>query len=474
MMRFLLAPQFRNQTIHFIGIGGIGMSAIAIVMHELGYNIRGSDRNKNSNTDRLQSLGINILHGQRAENIIGVDLVVISSAVGPDNPEYAAAALANIPIVSRAEILAAIMQSKVNIAVAGTHGKTTTTSLIACMLEACNIYPSVINGGIITNKSTNAYVGNSDYCIVEADESDGTFTKLPSSIGVITNIDSEHLEFYRSFDNVLIAFNQFIARLPFYGFAVMCIDHPIVKDLATNITNTKVITYGIESKDAHVRAVNIRIKAEQSIYDVEVNLPHQRMKITNVILPVPGVHNVLNSLAAISIAIELNCASNISEGFRSFKGVARRFTITGEYNKVTIIDDYAHHPTEIAATIKTAQSIVREHKGKVIVVLQPHRYSRLKHLYQEFVQCLQLADQLYISSIYAAGEQQTYNLSHTDLVEAIKKCNPYMNVAPLDNLDNLAPIIKTVAKPHDIVLMMGAGDITQYAAKLPQQLQNLL
>ncbi len=464
-------------TIHFIGIGGIGMSGIAEVMHNLGYKIRGSDISSNSNTERLKQLGIEIRYNHRENNIKGAEIVVVSSAINRDNIEYQAAVKAQIPVISRAEMLAELMRFKIAIAISGSHGKTTTTSLIACMFEASGSHPTVINGGIINNKATNAYIGSGDYFIVEADESDATFINIPSTIAVITNIDREHLDFYKSFDNVINSFRRFLTNLPFYGFAVACIDHPVVRNLVGKITTRKIITYGIKSDDAHIQALNIDTKLNYSVYDVKINLPNSDGKIVieQIVLPTPGEHNILNSLAAIAIATELDFGlKTIKDGFKSFKGIKRRFMETGEYNNIKIIDDYAHHPSEIIETLKTARNIVSQNNGRIIAVFQPHRYSRVSYLFSEFVHSFNLADQVYISEIYAAGEQNKDNISHISLVEAIANHYPKLYVEVLSAPKDLPRIIKSQAKPNDVVLMMGAGDITKWAAMLPEQLKALV
>lgn len=478
-MTFLANRRLKSNfgIVHIIGIGGIGMSGIAEIMYNLGYKIRGSDLASNVNTERLRLLGIEVLHGHNANNINGAGIVVISSAIKHNNPEYQAAISAKIPIISRAEMLAELMRSKIAIAISGSHGKTTTTALIACIFEAYGLHPTVITGGIMNNRATNAYLGDGDYFIAEADESDATFIKIPATIAVITNIDVEHLDFYKNFDNLISAFRKFIINLPYDGFAVACIDDITVQNLIAKITSRKIITYGIDSKNAHIQAFNINTDNGYSTYDVRIKAYnfHNEVIITQVTLPALGKHNILNSLAAIAIAVELNLDLNIiKDGFKNFKGITRRFTKIGEYNNITVIDDYAHHPAEIIATIDTARCIADKQQGRVIAVFQPHRYSRLKQLFSEFTHCFQLVDQLYISQIYDAGEQETYNLSHISLVNAIKSYYRSLYVMPINNLDDLPQIIYRQVKPYDIILLIGAGDITKFAAILLQQLKELL
>jgi UDP-N-acetylmuramate--alanine ligase len=374
-------------------------------------------------------------------------------------------------------MLAELMKFKTSIAISGSHGKTTTTSLVASIFEAAGLHPTVINGGVINNRSTNAYIGKDNYLIAEADESDATFIKIPSTIGVITNIDPEHMDYYSTFDSLVQSFESFITNLPFYGFAVLCIDHPVVRQLANKICNRKIITYGIDSDDANVRAYNIRMDVDHSIYDVQISLPSSRVSVSveNIKLPTAGIHNVLNSLAPISIAAELNFGIKvISRGFEKFTGVKRRFTKTGEYNGVYIIDDYAHHPVEVAATIQAAKSVADKRGGKVVAVFQPHRYTRLSNLFEGFANAFTQADQIYVSEIYSAGESPIEGVSHLSLVKRINEVHKTKNIAiALDNKEDLVDIVKENTKDGDIVLMMGAGSITQWATELPSKLQSL-
>jgi len=450
------------------------MSGIAEVMHNIGYIIRGSDLSENGNTKRLQNLGIDISIGHKSENVIGAEYVVISTAVKDNNPEVVEAKKRGIPIIRRSEMLAELLRFKTSICISGSHGKTTTTSLTACMFEAAGLEPTVINGGIINNKSTNAYLGAGEYVVAEADESDGTFIKIPSTVAVITNIDPEHLNYYGTFENLVSAFRQFIVNLPFYGFAVACIDHNTVRELVSTITERKILTYGIASEDANIRGYNIRPSAFSSTYDVDINLPHSDgiLTIKNILLSTPGVHNVLNSLSAIAIAAQMDFGAGvIRKALKSFQGVKRRFTRVGQYNGAYIVDDYAHHPEEVKATLNTARSVIKSNgKGKIIAVFQPHRYTRLHDLFEQFTHCFKEADVLYIADVYAAGEDKIEGYCHTSLVKAIAKAHPEFKAHVLQGPDELEKIAKDNAKDGDIMLMMGAGNITYWAADLAQRL----
>ena len=371
-------------------------------------------------------------------------------------------------------MLAELLRFKTSICISGSHGKTTTTSMTACIFEAAGLEPTVINGGIINNKSTNAYLGSGEYVVAEADESDGTFIKIPSTVAVITNIDPEHLNYYGTFENLISAFRQFIVNIPFYGFAVACVDHKTVRELISTITERKIITYGIESEDAHIRAYNIRPSAFSSTYDVEINLPHTdgSMIIENITLSTPGVHNVLNSLSSIAIAVQMDFGAQvIRKALKNFEGVKRRFTRVGQYNGAHIVDDYAHHPEEVKATLNTARSVVKSNgKGKIVAIFQPHRYTRLHDLFEQFTHCFNEADVLYIADVYAAGEDKIEGYCHTSLVEATKKAHPEFDVNVLSSPDQLEQIVKDSAKDGDIILMMGAGSITYWAADLAKKL----
>jgi len=471
----LLLESRRNNgtldTIHFIGIGGIGMSGIAEIMHNLGYKVQGSDLSLNNNTKRLELMGIKVFAGHEAHNISNVSYVVVSSAIQNDNPEVQEAISKKIPVIKRAEMLAELMRLKCSVAVSGSHGKTTTTSLVACMFESAGLAPTVINGGIINKKMTNAYVGSGDYLIAEADESDATFIKIPSTIAVITNIDPEHMDFYKDFDSLIAAFKRFITNLPFYGFGVLCVDHPVVRTLAEEITERRIITYGIESADAHIRAYNIKSDTKSSSFDVEINLPNIEGTtiIEQISIPTPGKHNVLNSLAAIAIGAELDFGIKaIKNGFKHFEGVKRRFTKVCEYNGAEIIDDYAHHPVEIKATLATAKSIAEKRKSKVIAIFQPHRYSRVHDLFDDFTTCFTDADKIYMLDIYGAGEDKIEGITSSALIE--KMVSSGTSVKFIANHEDIASIIRADAKNGDLVLMMGAGSISSWAYGLIEKL----
>lgn len=377
--------------IHFIGIGGIGMSGIAEVLANLGYTVRGSDVADGPNVRRLRELGVEVVIGHAEANVAGADVVVVSSAIKRDNPELMAARAARLPVVRRAEMLAELMRLKSCIAIAGTHGKTTTTSLVAALLDAGGFDPTVINGGIINAYGTNARLGTGDWMVVEADESDGTFLKLPADIAIVTNVDAEHLDHFKSFAAIQDAFVSFVENVPFYGFAVMCTDHPIVQRLIGRIEDRRIITYG-ENPQADVRLIELEHGDGRSRFSIlfrdrSGNLLHE---IRNLVLPMPGRHNALNATAAIAVAHELKVGDEtIRNALAAFGGVKRRFTRTGEWNGVTIIDDYGHHPVEIAAVLRAAREST---KGKVIAVVQPHRYTRLSSLFEAFSTCFNDAD----------------------------------------------------------------------------------
>ncbi|WP_419234600.1 UDP-N-acetylmuramate--L-alanine ligase [Rickettsia endosymbiont of Nabis limbatus] len=464
------------ETIHFIGIGGVGMSGIAEILHNLGYKVQGSDLSENYNTKRLEAYGIKIFVGHAPQNITNVSYVVVSSAINRNNPEVKEALERKIPIIRRAEMLAELMRLKCSVAVSGSHGKTTTTSLVACLFEAAGLHPTVINGGIINNRSTNAYLGSSNYLIAEADESDATFISIPSTIAIITNIDPEHLDYYKDFDTLINAFRSFITNLPFYGFAVCCIDHKTVRELVNNITEQKVITYGIDSDDAHITAFNISTDINSSTFDVKITLPNVSgvTIIEKITIPTPGRHNILNSLAAISVGVELDFGIKaIKNGFNNFKGVKRRFTKVAEYNHASVIDDYAHHPEEIKATLSTAKNIANKQHGKVIAIFQPHRYSRMQHLFDDFMRCFNDADLLYITDVYASGESPIEGISGQSLIDNITKLKYHNQANFLAKLDDSVEVIMNKASPGDMIIMMGAGNISNFANELPQKFGNL-
>ncbi len=454
--------------IHFVGIGGIGMSGIAEVMHNLGYQVQGTDIAQNANVDRLRSLGVRIEIGHRAENLGDARVIVISSAVKADNPEVAAARKAMLPIVRRAEMLAELMRLKWSIAVGGTHGKTTTTSLVATVLDAAGLDPTVINGGIINAYGTNARRGEGEWMVVEADESDGTFTRLPATIAVVTNIDPEHLDFYKEFAKVKEAFRTFVLSIPFYGFGVLCIDHPEVQALLPQLTDRKIITYGL-SPLAQVRGMNLVLDTQGVRFDAALSdrLTGGERVIKDIRLTMFGQHNVLNALAAVSVAAEMGISDDlIREGLARFTGVKRRFTRVGETNGITVIDDYGHHPVEIAAVLKAARQAT---KGRVVAVVQPHRYSRLQSLFAEFCQCFNDADHVIVADVYPAGEQPIPGVDRDALINGLH-AHGHKAVTALISPKHLAAVIDDIAKPGDIVVCLGAGNITAWAHALPNDL----
>lgn len=456
--------------IHFIGIGGIGMSGIAEVMHNLGYTVQGSDAVDNYNVKRLAEKGIKTFIGHKAENVDGAAIVVVSSAIKRDNPELVVARERRLPVVRRAEMLAELMRFKSCVAVAGTHGKTTTTSIVSTLLDAGGLDPTVINGGIINAYGTNARMGGGEWMVVEADESDGTFLKLPVDVAIITNIDAEHLDHFKTYNAVKDAFRQFVESIPFYGFAVMCIDHPTVQDLVGNIEDRRIITYG-ENPQADVRISNIDQRGGRVRFKVTI---HDRSgavsTIDDLVMPMPGQHNALNATAAIAVARELGVHDDaIRKALGNFGGVKRRFTRTGEWNGVTVFDDYGHHPVEIAAVLRAARAAT---EGKVIAVVQPHRYTRLQSLFDKFCTCFNDADTVIVAPVYPAGEAPIPGVDRDSLVEGLKT-RGHRNVMPLEKPDDLAAMVRNVAVPGDYVICLGAGNITQWAYALPEELKAL-
>lgn len=447
--------------IHLIGIGGIGISGIAEILHNLGYSVSGSDIADNANVARLRKMGIVVFIGHQATNIEGAAVIVYSTAVSADNPEIVAARLKKIPVLHRAEMLAEIARLKATVAIAGTHGKTTTTTMNAAMFAAAKLDPTIINGGIINAYGTNAVLGKGDWLVVEADESDGTFIRIPSTIGIVTNIDAEHLDYWKTFDNIVEGFRTFIKQLPFYGLAVLCSDHPVVARLAKEITDRRIVTYALKT-DADLRATNLRFTPEGTRFDVG--------DLKDLLLPMPGVHNVQNALSAIAVAQELQFGEDvIRSALANFSGVKRRFTKTGEAKGITIIDDYGHHPKEIQATLAAARTIQRT-EGKIIAVAQPHRYSRLSTLFDGFCNCFTDADTVIITEVYSAGETPIEGYNRETLVAGIKKTG-HKNVHPLKAREDLAALIAQHAKAGDMVVCLGAGSISNWAYQLPEELQ---
>jgi UDP-N-acetylmuramate--alanine ligase len=457
--------------IHFVGIGGIGMSGIAEVLMNLGYTVQGSDASDNANVKRLREKGAKVFVGHAAHNIDGADVLVVSSAIKRDNPELASAREKRLPVVRRAEMLAELMRLKSCVAIAGTHGKTTTTSLVAALLDAGSLDPTVINGGIINAYGTNARVGLGDWMVVEADESDGTFLKLPADIAIVTNIDAEHLDHFKTFAAVQDAFLAFIENVPFYGFAVMCTDHPIVQRLVGRIEDRRIITYG-ENPQADVRLVGLDHVDGRSKFSVLFrNRAGETVHtIPDLTLPMPGRHNALNATSAIAVAHELGIAdAAIREALAAFGGVRRRFTRVGEWNGAIIIDDYGHHPVEIAAVLRAAREST---KGQVIAVVQPHRYTRLHSLFEPFSTSFNDADTVIVADVYSAGEAPIEGADRDHLVAALR-ARGHRQVIALPGPGELAGIVKGLAKPGDYVVCLGAGSITQWAYALPGELKAL-
>ncbi len=459
-------------TIHFVGIGGIGMSGIAEVLHNLGYAVQGSDMAEGANVVRLRDLGIDVKVGHAEENLGKAEVVVISSAVKAGNPELEVARQRLMPVVRRAEMLAELMRLKWSIAVGGTHGKTTTTSLVAALLEAAKMDPTVINGGIINAWGTNARLGDGDWLVTEADESDGTFVKLPLTIAVVTNIDSEHMDHYGSFDALRDAFVTFVEQIPFYGFAALCIDDAEVQALIPRVLDRKIITYG-ESPQADIRIANIEASRDGSSFDIVIadRKSGEERIIEKLHLPMVGGYNTLNATAAISIALEMGIADDlIRKGLTNFEGIKRRFTKTGEVDGVSIIDDYGHHPVEISAVLEAASTATPA--GRVMAVVQPHRYSRLYDLFEDFCTCFNNADVVVVADIYAAGETPIEDVSRDSLVEGLRSHGHRM-VIPLEQPDDLAGLVDTHLSSGDMVVCLGAGNITAWANSLPDELAEL-
>lgn len=457
--------------IHFVGIGGIGMSGIAEVMHNLGYKVQGSDIAASANVERLRALGIPVEIGHRAENLGQAEALVVSTAVKRDNPEVVAARENLIPVVRRAEMLAELMRLKWAVAVGGTHGKTTTTSMIAQLLDHAGIDPTVINGGIINAYGTNARLGDGEWMVVEADESDGSFVKLPATAAVVTNMDPEHLDFYADFEEIRDAFVTFVENLPFYGVAVMCIDHPEVQSLIGQVTDRRVVSYGF-SPQADVRGVDVSFENGHARFAVVVHdrRSGETTRIDDLTLPMPGRHNVQNSLAAIAIAREIGVSDDkIREGLAGFGGVKRRFTKTGVSGGVTVIDDYGHHPVEIEAVLKAAREATT---GRVIAVVQPHRYSRLAALFEDFCACFNDADTVIVADVHPAGELPIEGADRDGLVSGLK-ARGHRRVLALSGPDALAALVKDEAGSGDMVVCLGAGSITQWANALPEALDRL-
>jgi UDP-N-acetylmuramate--alanine ligase len=458
-------------TIHFVGIGGIGMSGIAEVLHVLGYSVQGSDLSENANVVRLRKIGVPISVGHDAANLGQAQVVVISTAVPRDNPEVVAARAKLIPVVRRAEMLAELMRLKWSIAIGGTHGKTTTTSLVAAVLEGAGYDPTVINGGIINAYGSNTRLGAGDWMVVEADESDGSFLRLPPVITIVTNMDPEHLDHWGTKEAMEAGYRQFVSNIPFYGFAVLCIDHPAVQQMIPFLSDHRVITYGF-SPQADVRAERIMSGREGATFEVRFadRATGRARRMGPFKLPMLGNHNVQNSLAAIAVATEMEIPeAQIKAALAGFAGVKRRFTATGEAGGITVIDDYGHHPVEIAAVLKAGrQAGARD----VIAVVQPHRYTRLQTLFEEFCTCMNDAGHVIVADVYPAGEAPIEGIDRDALVEGLRS-RGHRSVVPLSDPSHLAEMVHAMARHGDFVICLGAGNITNWANALPAQLQAL-
>ncbi len=450
--------------IHFVGIGGIGMSGIAEVLLDHGYSVQGSDLKRTRITERLANMGARVFEGQAAENLAEAAVVVISSAIKPGNPELDEARRQGLPVVRRADMLAELMRLRSNIAVGGTHGKTTTTTMVAALLDHGKFDPTVINGGIIHAYGSNARVGQGEWMVVEADESDGTFTRLPATIAIVTNIDPEHMEHWGDFDTLRAGFHDFVSNIPFYGLAVCCTDHPEVQALVGRITDRRVVTFGFNTQ-ADVRAVNLSYKSGVAHFDILLQAEGER--IDGCSLPMPGDHNVSNALSAVAVARHLGMKrSEIREALAEFGGVNRRFTRVGEVNGVTIIDDYGHHPVEITAVLKAARQAC---EGRIIAVHQPHRYSRLSSLFDDFCTCFNEADVVAIADVFSAGEEPIPGASRDDLVAGLI-AHGHRHARAIHDEDDLERLVREQARPGDMVVCLGAGSISTWATGLPERL----
>ncbi|MBT5455103.1 MAG: UDP-N-acetylmuramate--L-alanine ligase [Rhodospirillaceae bacterium] len=458
-------------TIHFCGIGGIGMSGIAEVLHNLEYSVQGSDVAESANVKRLTDMGIQVHIGQHGDNLGDASVIVVSSAIKPDNPELVEARQRLIPVVRRAEMLAELMRLKWAIAVGGTHGKTTTTSLIASMLDTADYDPTVINGGIINAYGTNARLGDGDWIVVEADESDGTFIKLPATIAVVTNIDPEHLDFYGSFEALRQAFITFVENIPFYGLAVLCIDHPEVQALIPQVSDRRIVTYGMNPQ-ADIRAENLTMDASGVQFDVVFSGRSSiaGTRLDGLTLPMAGQHNAQNALSAVAIAQEMGIPGTvIRQALAGFTGVKRRFSVTGSSRGITVVDDYGHHPVEIAAVLAAARG---SSTGRVIAVVQPHRYTRLRDLFEDFCTCFNDADTVIVADVYPAGEEPIEGTDRDALVDGLR-AHGHRDVMPLSGPEDLPATIANIAAKDDYVICLGAGSITNWANALPADLDAL-
>lgn len=462
--------------IHFVGLGGIGMSGIAEILHTLGYVVQGSDLTENANMKRLQGLGVKTFVGHAGHQVDGASVVVVSSAVNAQNPEVQGGRERGIPIIKRSEMLAELMRLKPSIAIAGTHGKTTTTSLVACVLDNAGLDPTVINGGIINAYGTNARLGSGEWLVAETDESDGSFTRLPLTMGIITNIEEDHMDFYKDFSEIQDAFEKFIANIPFYGMGVVCVDHPQVRALLSRFSDRRVLTYGF-SKDAHIVVDHVRSQGFSQVFDVHVTAqamekiplePQRDFMIRDIFLPMVGTYNVLNAVGALVVGLELGIQPQILKtSFEKFTGVKRRFTKVSEVDTLTIMDDYAHHPSEVQVVLQAAQDCLSK---PLVVVFQPHRYSRLGGLLEDFARSFQGVDHVIITPVYSAGEDPSCGVNHEVLAEKIREHFSFP-VHVITGEEALLPLIQKKIPPGASLVFMGAGDISRWAYTLAQQLQ---
>lgn len=454
--------------IHFIGIGGIGMSGIAEILMTLGYSVQGSDTNASKITDRLAQLGSQIFVGHAAENVALAAVVVMSSAIKKGNPELEEARRRGLPVVRRAEMLAELMRLKSNIAVAGSHGKTTTTTMVATLLEKGGFDPTVINGGVIHAYGSNARAGAGEWMVVEADESDGSFNRLPATIAIVTNIDPEHMEHWGSFDALRKGFLDFVSNVPFYGLAVCCTDHPEVQTLVGRVTDRRIVTFGFNAQ-ADVRGINLRFEDGTAYFDVALQSEGEEQMIRNLILPMPGDHNVSNALSAIAVARHLGMSGDaIRTALASFGGVNRRFTRVGTVGGVTVIDDYGHHPVEIIAVLRAARQST---KGRIIAVHQPHRFTRLSNLFEDFCTCFNEADIVAIAEVYSAGENPIAGATRENLVEGLI-AHGHRHAVAVSSEGDLEKLVRYNGKPGDLVICLGAGSISGWASNLVQRLDD--
>jgi UDP-N-acetylmuramate--alanine ligase len=459
---------FQSGVMHFVGIGGIGMSGIAAVMKNLGYDVRGSDVADSATVKELREKGIPVAIGHKATNIEGAGAVVVSTAIRRDNPEVLAARARHIPVVRRADMLAELMRLKWTISVAGTHGKTTTTTMVAALLDEAGLDPTVINGGVINAYGANARIGEGDWMVVEADESDGSFLRLPTTVAVVTNIDPEHLDHWGGFENLRRGFDQFIENTPFYGFGVVCLDHPEVQALVGRVTDRRLITYGVNPQ-ADVRVENVAFEGGGAVFDIHFRgRGEAEVRLERLRLPMPGAHNVLNAVAAAIVARKVGASPEaIRNGIAKFAGVKRRFTKVGEWRGATIIDDYGHHPVEIAAVLRAARNVAT---GKIIAIVQPHRYTRLRDLMDQFCSCLNEADIAFVTDVYAAGETPIDGVSQAAFV-AGAAAQGHRDVRALASLNDLPKEIAKIAERGDYIVLLGAGDITKHANGLADALK---